>query len=245
MDDKPNIDETKSDKVIAFAKGAVGSLVPHVGGLIAEIAATYIQGQRMDRMAEFMRILDRKIEGIDTKLLEKVRTPEFMDLLEDALWQAARALTTERKEKIAAVLKHSLYEGELNHLQEKELLSLLNEINDVQLIILKSKSFGFQSEEMRAFYERHRDVLQAPRLVMGADEGAIDDLALHQAFENDLYRLRLIETRFKAPKKGELPEFDPKTGMMKAQSTRITHLGRLLLRYIDMEQGDEPEMLDT
>lgn len=58
---------------------------------------------------------------------------------------------------------------------------------------------------------------------------------------NDLQRLGLVEARFKKPKKNELPEIDLKTGMVKVQSTRITHLGRLLLRYIETEEGKGQE----
>jgi hypothetical protein len=55
------------------------------------------------------------------------------------------------------------------------------------------------------------------------------------AYRNRLRRLSLIRATYKKPKKGELPEWDFKTGMIKAQSDRITPLGRLLLRYIDAE----------
>jgi len=45
----------------------------------------------------------------------------------------------------------------------------------------------------------------------------------------------LLKARFKKPKRGELPAFDDKTGMIKAQGYEITGLGRLLLRSIDQD----------
>lgn len=237
MEERPNLDETKLDIVIALTKGTLGA-VPFVGGIAAEIVGTLIPRQRVDRLAEFLEILGEKVAGVEQDVLEqKMKTEEFTDLFEDGMWQAARALSRKRKEYIASLLKNSLYYGELNHIQQKELLSLLNELNDAQIIILTSKSFGPAPEPRQAFYELHKEVLRPPRPSESSEEDA-DDLALHRAFISDLQRLGLIETTFKKPKKGELPEIDIKTGMVKAQSSRITRLGRLLLRYIDMEQDE-------
>lgn len=238
MEDKPNLDETKTDLAVALTKGALGA-VPFVGGIAAEIVGTLIPKQRLDRLAEFLMILAEKVAGVEQEVLEqKMKTEEFVDLFEDGMWQAARALTKERKEYIASLLKNSLYYGELTHIQQKELLSILNELNDAQIIILKSKEFGYRSEAQQAFHERHKEVLQPPMVHMGSAEEDVDESALHGAFVADLQRFGLIETTFKKPKKGELPEMDIKTGMMKAQSSRITRLGKLLLRYIDMAEEE-------
>jgi hypothetical protein len=45
--------------------------------------------------------------------------------------------------------------------------------------------------------------------------------------------LGLLRRRFKTFKKGEVPEYDDKTGMIKAVGHEITPLGRLLLKSID------------
>ena len=57
--------------------------------------------------------------------------------------------------------------------------------------------------------------------------------AIHEIYRAHLRRLGLLRTTYKKPKKGQLPEFDEKTGMMKAGSDRTTALGRLLLRYVE------------
>lgn len=239
MDKYEYLGETKADHLVALTKGALG-VIPYVGGIAAEIVGVLIPGQRLDRLADFLRILGEMVAGLQQDVLEqRMKTEEFMDLFEDALWQASRARTEERRKNIAAILKYSLYEGEINHLRAKELLSLLGELNDAQIIILKSKGFDYAGPEAETFYEQHRAVLQAPLLFDGADEEDYDNHALHQAFVNDLQRLGLVKATFKKPKKNELPEFDIKTGMVKVQSTRITHLGRLLLRYIEAEEHEQ------
>lgn len=54
--------------------------------------------------------------------------------------------------------------------------------------------------------------------------------ALHETYRDHLRRLGLVRATYKKPKKGELPKWDLKTGMLKAGSDMITPLGRLLLR---------------
>jgi hypothetical protein len=43
-------------------------------------------------------------------------------------------------------------------------------------------------------------------------------------------QLGLLRSNFKGVKKEEIPEFDSRTGMVKASGRQITSLGRLLLR---------------
>lgn len=237
MEEKPNLGENKTDLAVAITKGTLGA-IPFVGGIAAEIVGVLIPRQRLDRLAEFLTILSEKMAEIEQNLLDqKMKTEEFVELFEDGMWQAARALTRERKEYIASLLKNSLCNDELNHIQQKELLSLLNELNDIQIIILKSKEFGYRSEAQQAFYEQHKEIIESPMVHVGVDEEDVNNLAMHRAFVNDLQRLGLIETTFKKPKAKELPEMDIKTGMIKAQSSRITRLGKLLLRYIDIAEA--------
>ncbi len=250
MEETQNLDETRADLLraagVAVGKVTVSALVssitglPHIGAVAAEIVGAIIPTQRLDRIADFMRILDDKLQDLDADVRDqKMKTEEFVDLFEDAVWQAARALTRERKEQIASFLRHSLYHGELGHIQEKTLLSLLNELNNAQIIMLKYHSFYSRSEEQQEYYERHREVLVPPRPVFGAPEEDIDQNALHRAFQNDLQRLGLLRPKFKKPKKGEMPEIDSETGMVKVQSLELSRLGRLLLRYIDLEETTE------
>ncbi len=245
MDEQPNLDDKKTELAVIVAKGMLGAIVSRlggglVGGIVVDIVASVIPNQRVDRIVEFLEIFQEKVADIKQDVLEqKMKTEEFIDLLEDGMWQAARALTRERKEQIAALLKYSLYHGEHSHIQQKHLLSLLNQLNNAQIIILKSHSFRGRSDEQIAFCERHKSVLAPPIPHLGSGSTVdIDNYALHESFVNDLRRLALIESSFKEPKKGEVPQFDAKTGTLKAGQTKITPLGRLLLRYIDMtEQG--------
>jgi hypothetical protein len=67
----------------------------------------------------------------------------------------------------------------------------------------------------------------------------LDEAALHEDARSHLGRLGLLALKFRRPHGKELPEFDDKTGMMKATSVDLTQLGRLLLRQIGLAGPDE------
>lgn len=69
---------------------------------------------------------------------------------------------------------------------------------------------------------------------MGSTQAELDKHAIYMSYTDHLVRLGLLRPRFRKPKKGELPEFDEKTGMLKASGYDVTPLGRLMLRYIDL-----------
>ena len=249
MKEISNLAETKTDVVLAVGSAVVkGSValavsllgIPHIGEVAAEIVGTLIPDLRKKRLVEFMEIFADEVKDLHADVREqKLKTEEFLDLLEDSMWQAARSLTRERKKQIASFLRHSLYHGELDHLQEKTLLSLLNELNNAQIIMLKYAAFHGNTEQRRAYYERHRDVLVAPSPVLGASDEDVDRFAVHRVYRRELQRLGLLQAKFKKPKKGELPEIDIQTGMVKEESLAITRLGHLLLRYIALDELSE------
>jgi hypothetical protein len=136
-------------------------------------------------------------------------------------------------EYIASLIKNSLTEEEIEYVYYKQLLALLGEINDVEILILKL--YSLQPGLRREFWDTHEDALQTPLAVMGSPQQDIESSTIHASFKAHLVRLGLLKIKFQKPKKGEIPEFDEKTGMMKAKEHDITPLGRLLIRRIDHE----------
>ncbi|HOO50825.1 MAG TPA: hypothetical protein PLK94_05995 [Alphaproteobacteria bacterium] len=230
--------ETKTSDIAAIFSKGILALIPFVGPLAAEIIGNLIPNQRWDRLEKFLIILEEKINKLDNgNVKEKFMTEESIDLMEDAFWQTSRAISDERKDYIAALIKNSLSDEELKHLEYKKLLSLLGQINDLEILILKSYSLYQGDDEYDDFWEKHEKALMPPSATLGSSQEEFDRDAIFEAHENHLVSLNLLKGQFRRPTRGELPEFDEKTGMMKAQGYDITSLGRLLLRSID--QGGE------
>lgn len=226
-----------TDIATIIGKGLLGA-IPFVGPLAAEIVGAIIPNQRIDRIESLLKLLESKIPTEDRqKVEERIIFPESVDLIEDGFIQASRALSEERKEYIASLLKNSLTDDELKHIEYKRLLSILGELNDLELLILKSHTIYRGQPEHKEFWKAHEAALTPPLAHMGAKQEEIDKDIIYQTHKLHLANLGLLKIRFKKPKRGELPEFDDKTGMIKAQGYDITGLGRLLLRSID--QGSE------
>ena len=114
---------------------------------------------------------------------------------------------------------------------------VLGQLNDIEILILKSHTLRRGRVEDDEFWKKHEKALTPPLAYLGSSQEEVDKYMIFKAYQNRLVDLGLLQIRFKRPKKGEFPELDEKTGMIKAQGHEITPLGRLLLRSID--QGGE------
>ena len=230
-----NINNSATDLTVSIAKGIIG-IAPVYGPLVAEIVGNLIPNQRIDRLADFVRTLDAKLATLDKTTVEaKLKAPEFIDLLEDGFMAAARALSKERREQIAALFHNSFAKEDLAAAQAKKLLQILSELNDNEIILLQFYA-KLASPDRDAYRDAHKDVIIGPRAYIRAPPEVLDQAALHDAMKAHLSRLELIQPHFSTPP-GREPEFDNNTGMMKVSYWGITWLGRLLLRMIDLDDG--------
>lgn len=226
-----------TDIAVILGKTALGS-IPTVGPLVAEIIGNLIPDLRFKRIFSLLEVLESKIDPeekakVEARMLEE----KSIDLMEDGFLQAARALSEERIDYIASLLKNSLTDENLEYNASKRLLCILSEINDAEIIILKSYSRNISDYE--EFREKHRGILVRTIVTLGSPQEIVDRGAIRETYETNLARLGLIKPSFwPSASRGELPEFDEDTGMMKSRGYNITNLGRLLLRVIDQSEED-------
>ncbi|MEZ4680533.1 MAG: hypothetical protein R2932_40595 [Caldilineaceae bacterium] len=134
----PSLENTRADYIVATLKSIAGPL-PLVGSLIGEVVGALIPNQRIDRIARYVAILEQKLSVLTKEqIATRFSTPGFIDLFEDSLHQAVRALTEERLQHIATVVKNGLSDEQQEHDQYKYFLWLLAELNDTEMIILHS-----------------------------------------------------------------------------------------------------------
>lgn len=235
-DDMPALGDTTRDKAVVLAKGALGS-IPFVGSLVAELVGAVIPQQRTERLEDYVRKLDERLDAIEPQVIrERLRDPERIDLFEEGAVQTTRALSEERRAYIATVVATGISGDDHQKIQAKRILALLAEIDDDQIVILASYLMKNRGNEFR---DRHASVLDPVVAYLGGDQEEIDRATLHELSRLQLVRLGLLRARYKKPKKGELPEFDDKTGAMAASGREITPLGRLLLVNIGLAEPGE------
>lgn len=235
-DQSPQLDDNVADKIVTATKLAASFIpFPVIGSIISELVGMLIPNQRIDRIADFVKKLDARLSGFEQAFLsQRMTSPEFVDLFEDGAFQAARTLSSIRRDAIAAFLANSLSQEELEHQRAKLLLNLLGEINDVELLLLKYYSLDLAGDGVqRSFWEQHKDAIQVDPVFLQAPQDVVDKATLQKAYKNRLERLGLLRLKFSKPRKGESPVIDLNTGMVKAKGYQITPLGRLLVRWIE------------
>jgi hypothetical protein len=220
-----DLSENKSDDLAAILRGVAG-IVPWIGGFTTELITTIIPNQRMDRFSDYLKILSKKLSTIEEHIvMAKLQDDGFVSLFEESLYSAVRATTQERKEHIASIVKNSITDEDADYIRYKYMLSLLSELNDIEVLLLES----YTRHNDEDFHNKHENILWKP--LISED---LDTRVVHENYKQHMVRLGLLKARFKRPKRGEFPEFDEKTGMVKAQGHDITSLGRILLRHIDL-----------
>jgi hypothetical protein len=116
------------------------------------------------------------------------------------------------------------------------MLWLLEKLTDMEVILLRSNLVQTRGDidADREFREKHAAIL-APRDVhLGSSWDEIEEDAIHTSHKQHLVELGLLRPSFKKPKRGEIPEFDAATGMIKASGHTITLLGKIFLRYLNL-----------
>lgn len=239
MSDKSSIELSSKavDYRTAFYR-SIANNIPLLGGLLTEVINETIPNQRIDRIQKYIESLEAKIQDLDPNEVEaRFHEPEFIDLLEESLCQAVRAVSQERIEYIASIVGESLSDQERQYIQYKKILYILKELNDVEILML----LGFVRTHDKEFWDTHRDTISQPGHHMQSSQQQMDKSLVQKAYRAHLINLKLLQPSFQKPKKGQLPDFDEKTGMMKIKNYNITPLGRLVIRCIGEEDRPIPK----
>lgn len=223
------LDNQTRDHLVALTRGAANA-VPFVGGLLGELVTTVIPEQRQDRIVRYLRELGARMEKLESGVAKAaVQNPEKIDLIESGGYLSVRATSQERIEQIAEVVANGLTADDADVVRRKRLLALLGEIDDDEVAILAAYGHSYAGMNPQAWESIDRPSpphLQAGREVIEANK--LFDLGVDR-----LLRLNLLERRLNL-KKGQMPEFDNKTGMPKG-TVQISYLGRMLLRSMGIE----------
>ena len=215
----------------ANATKLASSLVPLVGGPLGEVIVGAIPRLRQDRIVEYLRLLNERVDALEKKNVERILADvERIDLIEAGGHLAARATTSERISRITEVVFRGLCAEQTNLIRRKRLLGLLGEIDDDEISLLNA--YG-QSINLGAS-EAWDAVNRPPPVHLGSPAEEVDNEKLYELGKQNLLRLGLLERKFDNVKKGEYPPFDPKSGGFKSR-VQISYLGKMLLKEVGIK----------
>ncbi len=227
----PALGKTARDYSVAAGRGVFGG-IPFIGAICSEIVTNVIPDQRMDRLEEYVTLLEGRLSAVEEENLNaKMRLPSKIDLFEEGAFQSARSLTPQRRDYIAGIVAKGIVGSDTEEAGAKRMLNLLGELDDDQIVMLAASEHGSRARHLR---ETHREVLGPMEVVLAASDEEKARATLRRANEQHLVRIGLLKPAFRRTTQDGTPEFDRETGMMKASVVNITPLGRLLLQYLDM-----------
>lgn len=238
--------DRKSDIAAMILRSAAGA-VPFAGQFLCEIITEIIPDQKNKRMSEFVEILSNKISHLEKEAIEQqCKNEELTDLIEEALRQASRATSKERKEYIASLLSNALSKIDIEYNETKHLMRILGELNDVEIIWLRYYVHTYNNED-NEFREKHKEIVAPVMATVTAPPEIHDKKALQDSYKLHLANLGLLEERYEMDMNEYWAKLDHMTG--KVQEVRkpmpkydhsgkvqtryeITHLGRILIKEI-------------
>ena len=226
--------KTAIDYVLEGARAAVGP-IPIVGPLLSELVGHVVPNQRIDRIAKFAAELEHRLSRLETRdrAMEWPRDEAFTELLEEAMRQAARSLSDERRRHLADLIANSVSSKEITAVESRHLLQILGEINDLEVLWLRFHQVPTLGGDEN-FRETHREALAPAVATFGSSQTELDKATLQDSYREHLYRLGLLKRRYKREFGERTPVFDSFTGQQEWSGYEITPLGRLLLRRIGL-----------
>jgi len=225
-----DLDSNNKDKIVAATRGALAA-VPFAGGLLGELVTEVIPGQRQERIVAYLRALETRVSAMeDSALKTALEHPEKIDLIERGGFQAAHATTQERISNIVEIVSRGLEGDEAETIRRKRLLEIFAQIDEDQVTILTAYGRSYGGGDRNAW-----DTVSRPQPpTLGSGRAVIEQNQLYDLGKEHLLRLGLLKRNFGTVKKGQIPEFDTKTGAFKSR-VEVSYLGKMLLREMGIE----------
>lgn len=224
------------DYVASAAKAALG-MVPFAGSLLAELAGTIIPNQRIDRLVKFATELEARLTAVDQELVRAKLTDEnFSDLMEEGIRQAARSVSNERRQYIAALLANGIRSEDVTFIESKHLLRVLGELNDIEVLWLRFY-LDPTMEGDREYRQKHSAIFDTEPAYIGCDQATLDKHAIKESYLRHLTELGLLTPQNEIDRRTLLPAFDNMNGNFKVRSYHTSLLGKLLLRQIELSKS--------
>lgn len=144
--DSPQLGESKGSQAARIGASALGA-IPVLGPVIQATVTETIPNVRLDRIEAYLRHLEQRID--EAELAARLKDERQLDLFEEGMWQSARAVSDERKERVANLVVNGLTGPELDAARSRHWLRVLNQLGDEEIAILLDE-FQWQSEHPEA-----------------------------------------------------------------------------------------------
>ncbi len=237
MQDISELKNNKTDYIAQAAKAAI-SLVPYAGSFLSEIVGTLIPNQRFDRICKYLETLQKRLEKLEDVTYEKevLLKKENMFLIEASIRSAVETNSDKKYEYYAEFVINSIKNKDKDQIQKEKMLSLLSELNDIELILLIYYSLDLRMNEENQFYNDNEEIINPEPIPIGQAIEKYYPQEFNKLYIENLERLGLIHSEIEIDSRTKQPEYDSFTEKPKIRYRRATMIGIELARYIGAEK---------
>lgn len=224
-----------NDLATMFAKSVVGA-APVVGSLLSEVAGAIIPNQRIDRIAKFAEILEQRLSTLEESFLRsQLSNEEFVGIMEEAMIQASRSTSNDRREYLASIVASGLTDKEIEYNETRRILTILGELSDAEVILLRSylvRTIGGDEE----FREKHKNIVMRQQPVIAAPQIEKDKYAITVNYREHLISMGLLENEYQLERETGLQKIDTFTNAPEIRGRSLTGMGIFFLRQIGLAE---------
>ena len=225
--ERPELGVAGGDVTAAAVRSVIAN-IPFVGQALTEIITVLIPNQRSDRVDQYLHYLTEELARLKIDQ-EAMKRPENIDLLEDGAYQAARALTAQRRRYLAHAVAQGIAADDNDKLNEKRILALIGELDDGDIILLDAYNSTPESKAAKF------NLIRPDQPVIGDDPIFHTKWGLYEASTSKLNRLSLLRKNITVDHDTKTPEFDMFSGEPRGFQ-QITVLGGSYLIALDWSQ---------
>lgn len=213
------IKANKADETLAFFKAGISALPIPCSGVIAEILTNFIPNQRIERVTNFLYLLSEKVEQHELILME--RNKFSVDVLEDSVVQASKALSEDRNSYLASITINSIDCDVVKHNFLKLILYTLAELTDYELEVLQN----IQGSNFESAMDKIR-----PKYVTQGFANSLSEHELNE-YQNSKAAFQCITQKF--VRLNLITEFSSTHHLTNENYTDISSLQRALIEYTE------------
>ncbi|CAO3429340.1 hypothetical protein [Azospirillum doebereinerae] len=183
-------------EVLGRTIATLAGTIPCVGPIIQVAITETIPSTRIERIEAFLIYIQERLD--EQKLDDALKTKEGLDIFEEGISQAARALSEERKRYIAELVAKGMDSDKSAKKESRHILRILNQIDDAQIVILNSYQSKYQKIDEDGdddFFDRHREILGPFSREIGEDNSEMEKAELKDAFEHHLSSFGLLRVK--------------------------------------------------
>ena len=211
------LDTNNRDRLASVVKSLAGVL-PFAGTMVGEVIDSVIPGLRIERVVTFLKAIDERVGEIDEQLTNfhnNLKSEEGIDIFEEGIIQSSRAVSEDRKLRLASLIANSLTAEQLKYSEVRKLLNIYSELTDpevIWLIYYSLNPFTSQGHQIE-WLNKHPEILKPISRQVSAPQEQHERAAIQDSYKGTLFRLGLTTE--------------------KNRSIILSTLGRLLVRYIN------------